>query len=183
MYGILRRESNGESDCAASFAGAIRYNLGIKTPDMNLVGLSAPLRHALQALAVVAARPGKALELTSIARRFKLPEAALAKSFQSLVRAGVLASRRGPHGGYRLDRPAGEVTLAEVIEALGGSDRRHGRCLLEERACSAGGTCALHAAAVDADERMRSALLSLTLADLKTPRRTSRPPKAGPRAA
>lgn len=144
------------------------------TPDMNLVGLSQPLRHALQALAVVAARPGEALELTGIARRFSLPEAALAKSFQALVRAGVLNSRRGPNGGYRLDRPAKEVTLAEVIEALGGSDRRHGRCLLEERQCSAGGTCALHAAAVEADERMRSSLRALTLADLKLPRKSKR---------
>jgi Rrf2 family protein len=131
----------------------------------------------------VAARPGKALELTGIARRFALPESALAKSFQSLVRAGVLNSRRGPNGGYRLDRPPKEVTLAEVIEALGGSDRRHGRCLLEERQCSAGGTCALHAAAVEADERMRLSLRSLTLADLKMPRRANRPSKAGPRAA
>lgn len=160
----------------------IGYNLGIKNPDLNLVGLSAPLRHALQALAVVAARPGKSLELTAVARRFDLPEAALAKSFQSLVRAGVLSSKRGPHGGYRLDRPASGVTLAEVIEALGGSDRRHGRCLLEERVCSAGGTCALHAAAVEADERMRSALRALTLADLKISRRASRPSRARPRA-
>lgn len=144
------------------------------TPDLNLVGLSQPLRHALQALAVVAANPGKSLELTGVARRFSLPESALAKSFQSLVRAGVLSSRRGPNGGYRLDRPAKEVTLAEVIEALGGSDRRHGRCLLEERACSAGGTCALHAAAVEADERMRSALRSLTLADLKLPKKSKK---------
>lgn len=144
------------------------------TPDLNLVGLSQPLRHALQALAVVAANPGKSLELTGVARRFSLPESALAKSFQSLVRAGVLSSRRGPNGGYRLDRPAKEVTLAEVIEALGGSDRRHGRCLLEERACSAGGTCALHAAAVEADERMRSSLRSLTLADLKLPKKSKK---------
>ncbi len=131
----------------------------------------------------MAARPGEALELTGVARRFELPESALAKSFQALVRAGVLSSRRGPNGGYRLDRPPREVTLAEVIEALGGSDRRRGRCLLEERACSAGGTCALHAAAVEADERMRSELRSLTLADLKMPRRANRPSKAGPRAA
>lgn len=131
----------------------------------------------------MAARPGVALELTGVARRFDLPQSALAKSFQSLVRAGVLSSRRGPNGGYRLDRAPKDVTLAEVIEALGGSDRRHGRCLLEERECSAGGTCALHSAAVEADERMRSELRSLTLADLKMPRRAKRPSKAAPRAA
>ena len=167
---------------ALSVANQIRYNRGIETPDIKLVGLSSPLRHALQALAIFAARPGKPMELAGIARRFGLPEAALAKSFQNLVRAGVLASRRGPNGGYRLDRPAREVTLAEVIAALGGSDRRHGRCLLEERACSPGGACVLHAAAVEANERMLSSLRALTLADLKIPRRARRPSKAVPRA-
>ena len=169
VYGIPRRESNGRVRTRQIF----RYNLGIKNPDIKLVGLSAPLRHALQALAVVAARPGKSMELTGIARRFGLPEAALAKSFQLLVRAGVLRSRRGPHGGYQLSCPPREITLAAVIEALGGSDRRNGRCLLEERICSSGGSCALHVAAVEANERMLSSLRTLTLADLKLPRRTS----------
>ena len=156
MYGIARRESN-------------RYNPEIKNTDLSLVGLSQPLRHALQGLAVLAARPGESVELTRIAGIFGLPEAALAKSFQRLARAGVLSSRRGPSGGYRLDRPPREVSLAEVIAALGGSDRRRGRCLLEERDCSPGGACALHAAAVEADEKMRTALSTLTLADLKAP--------------
>ena len=133
------------------------------------------MRHALQALAILAVRPGRSEGLVGIARRFDLPESALAKSFQSLVRAGVLSSQRGPHGGYRLDRLPREVTLAEVIEALGGSDRRRGRCLLEERACPAGGACALHDAAVEADKRMLLALRTLTLADLKLHRRARRP--------
>ena len=69
-----------------------------------------------------------------------------------------------------------------MVAALGGSDRRHGRCLLEERACSPGGACVLHAAAVEANERMLSSLRALTLADLKIPRRARRPSKAVPRA-
>lgn len=136
-------------------------------PPIRLVGLSAPQRHALQALAALAARPGRAHELGAVARRFKLPEAALAKSFQELVRAGLLVSKRGPHGGYILEREPGAITLASVVEALGGGDRRGGRCLLEERACSAGGVCALHDAAVASDARMMKALRSLTLADLR----------------
>jgi Rrf2 family protein len=167
---------------ALSVENQIGSNHGIVTPDIKLVGLSSPLRHALQALAIFAARPGKPMELSGIARRFGLPEAALAKSFQNLVRGGVLTSRRGPNGGYRLERQAREVSLAEVIAALGGTDRRHGRCLLEERACSPGGACVLHAAAVEANERMLASLRTLTLADLKMPRRARRPSKAGPHA-
>ena len=131
------------------------------------------MRHALQALALLASRPGDSFELTVVASRFGLPEAALAKSFQALARTGVVRSRRGPNGGYWLDRLPREVPLVEVIVSLGGGDRRRGRCLLEERACSPGGACALHAAAVAADERMSEALRTLTLADLKLPTRGS----------
>src|ERR1700758_1381087 len=37
-----------------------------------------------------------------------------------LVRAGLIESRRGARGGYLLARPAAEITMAEVVEALEG---------------------------------------------------------------
>jgi DNA-binding IscR family transcriptional regulator len=42
---------------------------------------------------------------------------------QSLVSAQVLLSVKGPSGGYRLARPAGKVTLLEVVEAVDGPIR------------------------------------------------------------
>jgi Rrf2 family iron-sulfur cluster assembly transcriptional regulator len=107
------------------------------------------------------------LGITEIARRHSLPEAALSKCFQRLAHQGILESQRGPGGGYRLSLPAEKITLKAVIEALEGQDIRRGRCLLEERDCSSGGSCALHAAAVEADARMKKVLSTLTLADLK----------------
>jgi Rrf2 family protein len=44
----------------------------------------------------------------------------LFKALKRLVSAGVLLSRKGPHGGYRLARPAAKVTLLEVVEAVDG---------------------------------------------------------------
>jgi Rrf2 family protein len=124
---------------------------------------------------VLAARPGEAAELKQIARRFALPEAALAKSFQTLARAGLISSRRGPNGGYILEREPRSLTLADVVTALGGADRRGGLCLLEERPCSPGGACALHASAAAADAKMLRALRALTLADLRVQFRGGRP--------
>ncbi len=40
---------------------------------------------------------------------------------QQLVRARILQSKRGPHGGFSLARPATKITMLEIIEALEGT--------------------------------------------------------------
>lgn len=42
------------------------------------------------------------------------------KLMQILRRAGLVTSARGPGGGYRLARPASDISLWEVIDVLGG---------------------------------------------------------------
>lgn len=135
-------------------------------PGIRLLGLAAPVRHALQALGALAARPDRCLDATSVARRFKLSASALSKSFQRLARRGLLASRRGPGGGYRLAIRPETVTLAAVASMLDANDQRRGRCLLRERPCRKEAPCPLHGDALAAEARMRLALERLTLADL-----------------
>jgi Rrf2 family cysteine metabolism transcriptional repressor len=60
------------------------------------------------------------VSLGSIAEAEGLPLAYLEHLVQRLRRAGLVESRRGARGGYSLARPAGEVTMAEVVEALEG---------------------------------------------------------------
>jgi Rrf2 family transcriptional regulator, cysteine metabolism repressor len=60
------------------------------------------------------------VSLGSIAEAEGLPLAYLEHLVQRLRRAGLVASRRGAQGGYSLARPADEVTMAEVVEALEG---------------------------------------------------------------
>jgi Rrf2 family nitric oxide-sensitive transcriptional repressor len=148
-----------------------RSESGPVRPEMRLVSLAAPVRHALQALGLLAASPGFSLDAAAVARRGGLPRAALSKSFQRLARGGLLESRRGPGGGYRLTRSPERVTLAEVAAALDEGDRRRGRCLLEEGPCRGDAPCALHPAAAEADALMRLTLERLTLADLIPGRR------------
>ena len=50
-----------------------------------------------------------------------LPLAYLEHLVARLRRAGLIESRRGARGGYLLARPASEITMAEVVEALEGS--------------------------------------------------------------
>jgi Rrf2 family protein len=88
------------------------------------VKLSSATGYALQAL-VFLARSGGSRPVAShaAAAAHGIPERFLLKCLKPLVSAGVLRSVKGPNGGYRLARPAGEVTLLEVVEAVDGPVR------------------------------------------------------------
>ena len=64
---------------------------------------------------------GSVVSLAEIAERNEMPLAYLEHLVARLRKAGLVDSRRGAHGGYLLARPAEEITMAEIIEALEGS--------------------------------------------------------------
>lgn len=60
-----------------------------------------------------------------IAQKKGIPERFLLKVLKPLVSAQVLYSVKGPNGGYRLARPASDITVLEVLEAVDGPIRGH----------------------------------------------------------
>jgi Rrf2 family protein len=61
------------------------------------------------------------VSLKAIAEAEGLPLSYLEHVVASLRRAELVASMRGAHGGYRLARPAAEITMDQVVQALEGS--------------------------------------------------------------
>ncbi len=55
-----------------------------------------------------------------VSKEYGIPLEYLLKILQQLVRANVLRSKRGPRGGFFLSRPAGEITMLQIIEAVDG---------------------------------------------------------------
>jgi Rrf2 family iron-sulfur cluster assembly transcriptional regulator len=53
-----------------------------------------------------------------ITRRQKIPKRYLEQVLQHLVRAGILAGKRGPRGGYRLGRERRRISLGEIIRVV-----------------------------------------------------------------
>ncbi|MEO0681527.1 MAG: Rrf2 family transcriptional regulator [Pseudomonadota bacterium] len=87
--------------------------------------LSTKGRYAVTALADIAlagAAPdgaeGRRVSLAEISARQDISSAYLEQLFARLRRAGLVDSIRGPGGGYRLARPAAQVTIAEVMSAV-----------------------------------------------------------------
>ena len=67
-----------------------------------------------------AATGGRSASAKDIADAYRIPLPLLSKVLQTLVRTGLLVSEQGTHGGYRLSRPATEITALEVIRAIDG---------------------------------------------------------------
>ena len=56
----------------------------------------------------------------TISAKYSISVTFLLKIMQEMAKANVLRSKRGPRGGYKLARPAKEITLLEIIEAADG---------------------------------------------------------------
>jgi Rrf2 family protein len=75
-------------------------------------------RQALVAVLEMAASGPRPVTVGDAARRNGIPETALAKVVQRLVRAGLAVGSRGVGGGYRLSRAPSAITVAEVLSVF-----------------------------------------------------------------
>ncbi|UCG33382.1 MAG: Rrf2 family transcriptional regulator [Phycisphaerales bacterium] len=63
--------------------------------------------------------PGTVVPAGPIAEAMSVPPEQTAKILQALARAGVVRSVRGRRGGYALAKPPEEITIGELVDALG----------------------------------------------------------------
>lgn len=73
---------------------------------------------AIRALLELAQEPVRWRSGADLAATAQLPAPMLEQLLLQLRRAGVVEARRGRHGGYRLRRPAAELSLARVLAAV-----------------------------------------------------------------
>jgi Rrf2 family protein len=82
--------------------------------------LSARADYALRAAIELAASTGTHTTAEQLARAQNIPGKFLEAILTQLRRAGLVRSQRGPDGGFWLARPAGEISLADIIRAIDG---------------------------------------------------------------
>lgn len=71
-------------------------------------------------MAELARSGGRPMPVKELAERRQIPDQFLEQLFSTLRRSGLLTSHRGSKGGYTLSRPADEITVLEVVQALDG---------------------------------------------------------------
>jgi Rrf2 family protein len=140
---------------------------------------SSGCEYAIRACVHLAGQPDALVPLKDLTREESIPAPFVGKILQSLVRAGILRSVKGPRGGYGLARPPDEISLFTVTAAVDGTTHLE-TCALGLGHCSDEATCPLHDAFKPLRRSIRAYLDSTTLADLaaalsrKRARRSSR---------
>src|ERR1700753_1467712 len=119
-------------------------------------------------------QPGSTpISLNSVAEAERLPLSYLEHLVAKLRKAGLVTSTRGAHGGYRLAKPAAEITMDAVVQALEGQiapmecfhETPEGRVLCSHEDNSAGG-CATKLLWTRVQNGVTKALAGTTLAAL-----------------
>ena len=135
--------------------------------------LSEGVEWSLHCCSVLGTLPdGVALPSARLAEFHDVPAAYLAKHLQALSQAGVVVSVPGRHGGYRLGRPAADITLLDVVLAVDGEDPAFRCTEIRQRGPSAVGLehyvrpCGIARAMWDAETAWRDSLRSVTIGDL-----------------
>lgn len=104
-----------------------------------------------------------------------VPAEFLAKVFTKLHKAGIVIATEGAKGGFMLARPAGEITVNDVVIAIDGRKALFECKEIRERCAvfegnapewATSGVCSIHAVMQNAQEQMQKALAKYTLADI-----------------
>jgi Rrf2 family protein len=127
--------------------------------------------------------PRDVVQIHEIAEREQIPVKFLEQILLTLKNAGLLHSRLGAGGGYYLARPAGEITLGQIVRILDGplapircvSQMAYERCVCPDEA-----TCGLRLAMLEVRNAIADILDHKTLADVAA-RRPKRPRRPAPR--
>jgi Rrf2 family protein len=73
---------------------------------------------AFRALLELAAAEGRIIPAEQMVSRRAIPGRVLPVLMTGLRRAGLVLEQRGPHGGFCLSRPAADISLADLAEAI-----------------------------------------------------------------
>jgi len=129
------------------------------------VRVSAKVDYALRALIELASAPTPPVTRDQLAGAQSIPPKFLESILLELRRAGLVSSRRGSEGGYRLARPADEISVADVIRAVEGPIATI-RGVRPEDVEYAGSATALRDVWIELRTAIRGVLEQRTLADL-----------------
>jgi Rrf2 family protein len=103
-----------------------------------------------------------------IAERERLPADYVEQILLRLRRAGIVRSTRGAHGGYRLARPAAQISVREVISAseLATFDLHCVSHPVDDQRCAASNSCSIRPVWVLLQQKIDDVLESVHLSDL-----------------
>ena len=139
----------------------------------HVLQVSRKIDYGLRAMIFLASVAGDAIvPFREVAHAMHIPEDFLAKILKTLVNGGLVASARGARGGYRLARPATEISFLDIIAAIEGPIQLN-VCLAESSkgkdSCGLTSSCTMHSVWREGQDRMLEVYRKSMLAELAMP--------------
>ena len=129
--------------------------------------------YAVRAVVYLAERgAGRPIATAEIGRQQHIPVTFLAKIMSHLSAAGIVHTLRGAHGGITLGRPAGEISLLDILETIDGPVLLN-ECVSDPSLCPLGEHCAVCSVWCQAQADLVDRLSRTTVAQLVLPRERS----------
>ncbi len=94
-------------------------------------------------LFLAAQEKGTVVSAEAISQVLKIPREFVSKILQSLRESGIICSTKGKSGGFCLAKPASEIKLIDVVEAIDGLEMFN-NCVLGFPDCSPDTPCPVH---------------------------------------
>jgi len=106
------------------------------------------------------------IQVKEIAEAEKIPRHFLAKILNQLTYKGLVRALRGPGGGFLLTKPANELYVKDIVEAIDGFDAIRRRCVLGLDECQDEEPCPLHSSWKTFRETFLNGVSDLTLENM-----------------
>jgi len=140
--------------------------------------LSQTTGYAIRALACLHQQSSAARLIHDIAECADIPKPYLARILNKLTHMGLVVAKRGYAGGITLARPAEQISLLEIVEAVEGPEWIS-PCLLNMESCGHPEACPTHEVWKQVSQQLRAALNKAKLADIVLMRKGKSPPAGG----
>ena len=111
---------------------------------------------------------GNFMGISEVAEAVSVPEKFLRILFHELVKSHMLRSQRGTGGGFSLARPATEITLRQIVEAIQGPIAAFSCVTDQTTDCEKASCCGLHMVLQGIRRQVVQELDRYTLSDLAT---------------
>ena len=122
--------------------------------------------YALRAMVFLSKlEPTQRAATSQIAETKKIPPSFLAKIISQLSIAGLIHTSRGARGGVTLARPANEISILEVVEAIDGPIALN-ECTVSPEGCPFSGDCPIHGIWCDTQAELVEKLRNTTFDSL-----------------
>lgn len=108
--------------------------------------------------------PDRLVQATDVADGLNVSPSYMVKILKGLAKEGILVSKRGKSGGFRLNRESDQVRLSEIITAVEG-DAIEFCCMKEDRECICE-ECPVHGVMAEASKAALAVMDKITVSDL-----------------